>query len=198
MLTKTMQQIQSAIRFVIIISIIAGILYPALITAIAQIFFPNQANGNLIEHQGKIVGSIFIGQHFTANKYFWSRPSATQPIPYNAAVSGGSNLGPDSKILLDQIQQRINALNKANHLGSMIIPIDLVTASASGLDPHISIPAALYQVPRVAASRNITAASIQQIISDLSSKHDWAVFGIKRVNVLELNLALDQLGSKRK
>lgn len=197
MLTTILQQIQQAIRFLITFTIITGILYPLLITGISQIIFPKQANGSLIEYQGKIIGSKLIGQQFSSDKFFWGRPSATAPFAYNAAHSTGSNLGPSNPILLDSIANRANAMRQKNPQALGAIPIDLITASASGLDPHITIESALYQVLRISKARRIPAQAINSLVNDLSEQYFFGVFGIKYVNVLQLNLALEQLSSQR-
>lgn len=186
---------QTAIRFVITFSVITGLFYPLLITGVSQILFPWQANGSLIEDNGKVTGSDLIGQQFSANKFFWGRPSATAPFAYNAAHATGSNLGPSNPVLLDNVTQRIKMLIQKNPQAVGAIPIDLVTTSASGLDPHITIESALYQIPRVAQARKLPVKTIENLVNNLSKQYIWGVFGIERVNVLQLNLALEKLNT---
>ena len=156
-------------------------------------FFPVQANGNFIVHEGKIVGSALIGQPFTSPGYFWGRPSATTTVPYNAALSSGSNLGPSNPALLNAVNTRIKALRAADPTNSLPIPVDLVTSSGSGLDPDISVAAALYQVHRIALQRNLSEGDVQALVnSEIQPRQFW-IFGEPRVNVLQLNLALDDM-----
>ena len=190
-------QMQGAFRVLIIFSIITGLLYPLLITFIAQVFFPKQANGSLIIYQDKIIGSELIAQSFTQNKYFWPRPSATEPIPYNSQYAAGSNLGPSNPLLKQKISSRIQNMAQKNAHGNAI-PIDLVTTSASGLDPHITLDAALYQAARVAKARNLNIAIIEDLINQFSKNHSWDLFAANKVNVLQLNLALEKLTTQRK
>jgi K+-transporting ATPase ATPase C chain len=161
------------------------------VTGIAQVAFPQQANGSLITMNGKPVGSKLIGQPFTDPKYFWSRPSATSPFAYNAASSTGSNYGPLNPALLDQAKKRIGDLRTADSLTVGPVPVDLVTASGSGLDPHISVAAALYQVPRIARERKRTEIDVRSLVDRHTQSRDLGFLGEPRVNVLELNLALD-------
>ena len=182
------------------LSLITGIAYPLAVTGIAKAVFPSQANGSLIERDGKVVGSALIGQTFADPKHFWSRPSATGPMAYNASASGGSNQGPLNPALADAVKGRIAALRKANEdaLGagdsgnSAPVPVDLVTASGSGLDPHISRAAADYQAPRVARVRGLPLAQVQMLVEQ-HSQRPWLFLGEPVVNVLQLNLALDGL-----
>lgn len=189
--------IRPAVTLFILLSIITGLLYPLLVTGIGQVLFPKQAAGSLIEREGKAVGSRLIGQNFTDPKYFWGRPSATGPYPYNAAASSGSNLGPLNPALKEAVETRVKALRIADPGNTASIPIDLVTASASGLDPHVSPAAAEYQVARVAQARGLAPETVQNLVAQQTKDRQWGIFGEPRVNVLELNLALDQLPSEK-
>jgi K+-transporting ATPase ATPase C chain len=197
-----LRQIRPAIVVLVALTLITGLVYPLAMTGIAQVIFPYQAQGSLVEQNGKVVGSELIGQIFENDKYFHGRPSATTapdpkdptktvPAPYNAANSGGSNLGPSNKALIDRVQGDINKLKQENP--SAAIPIDLVTTSASGLDPHISPEAALFQVPRIAKARNLPEDRIRQLVADQTEGRLFGLLGEPRVNVLKLNLALDQI-----
>ncbi|MFD3166884.1 potassium-transporting ATPase subunit KdpC [Herpetosiphon sp. NSE202] len=177
----------------IIFSVLTGIIYPALVTVIAQVAFPSQANGSLIEQAGTQRGSALIGQQFDQAGYFWGRLSATGPVPYNAAASSGSNYGPLNPSLAEAVQARIDALKAADPNNSLPIPVDLVTASASGLDPEISPAAASYQVQRVATARGLTPSQVQQLVAQHTSQPTLGILGEPRVNVLQLNMALDQI-----
>jgi K+-transporting ATPase ATPase C chain len=171
-----------------------GIVYPLAVTGLSRMLFPAQASGSLLYKGATLVGSKLIGQHFSDPNYFWGRPSATTPQPYNGVASGGSNLGPLNPALLDQVDTNIKALNAAvPDLGSSPgkIPVDLVTASASGLDPHISVAGAQYQAARVARARNLTPAAVQALIARLQRGPLFGIIGESQVNVLELNMALD-------
>jgi potassium-transporting ATPase KdpC subunit len=170
---------------------ITGLAYPAVMTVFGQAVFPAQANGSLIEQNGKVVGSALIGQQFDAPRYFWGRLSATTPMPYNATGSGGSNLGPLNPSLSDQVKGRLDALKAAGTDLSKPVPVDLVTASGSGLDPEISPAAADYQVERVAHARKLPADAVRQLVAANTSGRQFGVLGEARVNVLKLNLALD-------
>jgi len=174
-------------------TLIAGIAYPIVVTAIGQAVFPYQANGSIIEKDGKPVGSELIGQQFDAPYYFWGRLSATTPNPYNAKSSGGSNLGPTNPALADEVKGRIQALHAADPANTASIPVDLVTSSGSGLDPHISPAAAAYQASRVAKARGLTLDQVQRMIAENTSGRQFGVLGEPRVNVLRLNLALDRI-----
>lgn len=176
--------------FVVLVAV-TGLAYPAVMTVFGQAVFPAQANGNLIEKGGRVVGSALIGQQFDAPQYFWGRLSATSPMPYNAAGSGGSNLGPLNPALKDQVKSRLDALKAAGTDLSQPVPVDLVTASASGLDPEISPAAADYQVARVARARKMADADVRRLVADHTSGRQFGVLGEPRVNVLKLNLALD-------
>ncbi|AMK75145.1 MULTISPECIES: potassium-transporting ATPase subunit KdpC [Methylomonas] len=181
-----------AATLLLLMTIITGGFYPALVTLLAQTVYPAQANGSLIrDKQGQTIGSALIGQGFSQARYFWGRPSATAPSPYNAAASGGSNLGPTNPALRDAVTQRIQALQQLDSGNHAPVPVDLVTASASGLDPHISIAAALYQIKRVAKARKLEESAVRDLIESHIEPRQWRVFGEPRVNVLALNLALD-------
>lgn len=183
--------VRPAVTLFILLSIITGLIYPLLVTGISQALFPAQAAGSLIERDGKRVGSRLIGQTFTDPKYFWGRPSATGPYPNNAAASGGSNLGPSNPTLKEAVQARIEALRAVDLGNTAPVPVDLVTASASGLDPHISPAAAEYQVARVARARGLPPEIVRDLVAKQTEDRQWGIFGEPRVNVLELNLALD-------
>lgn len=177
------------------LSALTGLLYPAAVTGAAQALFPWQAQGSLLEQGGQAVGSALIGQPFSDPRNFWSRPSATAPMPYNGAASGGSNLGPLNPALADAVQARVQALREADPGNTAPVPVDLVTASASGLDPHISPAAARYQAARVARLRGLPEATVQTLIDKNTEAPLWGLLGEPRVNVLALNLAL---GTPRK
>jgi len=189
--------IRPAVTLFILLSVITGLIYPLLVTGIGQALFPQQAAGSLIERDGKLVGSRLIGQNFTDPKYFWGRPSATSPYPYNAAASGGSNLGPLNPALKEAVKSRVKALRIADPGNAAPVPVDLVTASASGLDPHISPAAAEYQVTRVARARGLAPETVRNLVTQQTENRQWGIFGEPRVNVLELNLALDPLPSQK-
>jgi K+-transporting ATPase ATPase C chain len=188
-----MSAIRPALVLLSLFTILTGALYPAVVTAAAQLMFPWQANGSLIEQDGTVHGSRLIGQPFTRPGYFWSRPSATSPLPYNGASSSGSNLGPLNPALADAVKQRIAALRAADPGNRAPVPVDLVTTSGSGLDPHISPAAALYQVVRVAKARATEPAEVQQLVAQHTEGRTLGLLGEPRVNVLALNLALDAL-----
>ncbi len=185
--------IRPAITLFILLSIVTGLLYPLLVTGISQAVFPAQAAGSLIERDGKLLGSRLIGQNFTDPKYFWGRPSATSPYPNNAAASSGSNLGPLNPVLKAAVESRVKALREADPSNTAPVPVDLVTASASGLDPHISPAAADYQIGRVARARGLASEAVRALVAQHTEDRQWGFFGEPRVNVLELNLALDRL-----
>ena len=186
-------QLRPAILILILFTLITGFLYPLTVTGIAQLVFPHQANGSLIVRNGKVTGSSLIGQSFDDPKYFWGRLSATSGFPYNAAASSGSNLGPLNPALIAAVQARISALHAADPGNAQPIPVDLVTASGSGLDPDISIAAALYQVPRVARVRGMTESAGIALVNEYTEGRQLGFLGEPRVNVLELNLALDAI-----
>ena len=186
------KQIRPALVVFGLLTILTGVIYPLAITAIAQMFFRSQAKGSLIEKDGKVVGSSLIGQPFDSPRYFWARPSATGPAPYNAASSTGSNLGPTNPALLDAIKGRVQAVRQAHPDQAGPVPADLVTASASGLDPHISPAAAEYQVSRVAQGRGLLPDAVRRLVADHTEGRTLGLLGEPRVNVLELNLALDE------
>lgn len=186
-----LRSLRPALVLFAVLTIITGLVYPFVTTAVGQWWMPYQANGSLIEKEGKIVGSILIGQRFTDAKYFWSRPSATGPYSNNAAASSGSNQGPLNPALAEAITSRIAALKSLDPDNDMPVPVDLVTASASGLDPHISPAAAQYQLARVARARGLSQESVSQMINQHTESRQFGVLGEPRVNVLKLNLALD-------
>jgi potassium-transporting ATPase KdpC subunit len=200
-----LKEIRPAIILLVALTLITGLAYPLAITAVAGVIFPKQAEGSLIEKDGKVIGSALIGQEFKDEKYFHGRPSATTtadpadasktvPAPYNAANSSGSNLGPTSKALADRVKEDVDKLKAENP--SMPVPVDLVTTSGSGLDPDISPEAALFQVPRVAKARNMPQEQIRQLVADKTEGRLAGFLGEPRVNVLELNLALDAATGK--
>src|SRR6202049_1968318 len=199
-----LKEIRPAIVFIVALTLITGVAYPLAMTGIARVVFQNQSQGSLVERDGKVVGSALIGQEFKGDGYFHGRPSATVapdpndstktvPAPYNAANSGGSNLGPSNKALIDRVQGDIDTLKKENP--NTTVPQDLVTTSASGLDPHISPDAALFQVPRIAKARNLPEDRVRQLVQDQTEGRLLGLFGEPRVNVLLLNLALDHMAA---
>lgn len=185
--------IRPALSLFVLLSVLTGVLYPLVVTGIAQVLFPAQANGSLIVQDDRPIGSRLIGQAFTDPRYFWGRPSATAGHPYNALASGGSNLGPLNPALIESVQTRIAALKAADPANPRPIPADLVLASASGLDPHISPAAAVYQVERVARRRGLDAGRVAALVQAHTEGRWLGLLGQPRVNVLELNLALDRL-----
>ncbi|MGE5517645.1 MAG: potassium-transporting ATPase subunit KdpC [Bacteroidota bacterium] len=197
-----LRELRPALMVLVIMTILTGIAYPLAVTGLAQITFPWQANGSLVEKDGKVVGSALIGQAFTGPAYFWSRPSATTapdpkdatktvPAPYNAANSGGSNLAPSAKALVDGAQAAVETVKAAHPDQKGPVPVDLVTASASGLDPHISPAAVAYQVKRVALARHASVEDVQKLVAAHTEGRELGVLGEPRVNVLKLNMALD-------
>ncbi len=183
-------QLRPALTLFAVLSLVTGLAYPLAVTGIAQLAFPGQANGSLITRDGKVVGSDLIGQSFSDPKHFWGRPSATSPMPYNGGGSSGSNLGPSSAALADSVKARISALRAADPTNTAAVPVDLVTASASGLDPHISRAAADYQAARVARERGLPLAAVQALIEQHTEAALLGFIGEPRVHVLSLNLAL--------
>jgi K+-transporting ATPase ATPase C chain len=184
-------RLRPALSLVVLLSILTGLAYPLLVTGVAQAVFPRQANGSLIVKDGKAIGSTLIGQPFDDPKYFWSRPSTTSPSPYNAASSGASNQGPTNPALADAVKSRVAALRAADPGNTGPVPVDLVTASASGLDPHISVAGAQYQAGRVARARKLEESAVRRLVEQHTEGRQWGVFGEPMVNVLTLNLALD-------
>jgi len=187
--------LRTAITAIALFTILTGLFYPLAVTGIAQIVFPHKANGSLIEKDGKAIGSELIGQPFSNPKYFWSRLSATEPFAYNAGASSGSNYGPLNPTLFNGIKKRIQDLKVSDSLNTQQIPVDLVTASGSGLDPHISVSAALYQLPRVARIRNVSEEKLHALIDQCTEGRTFGFLGEPRINVLKLNLALDAVQS---
>jgi K+-transporting ATPase ATPase C chain len=186
-------QLRISVITLALFTLLTGLAYPLAVTGMAQLIFPYQAKGSLMQRDGKVIGSELIGQSFTDAKYFWGRPSATVPFPYNAAASSGSNLGPTNPALEQAVKARIETLQSADPGNDVPIPVDLVTASASGLDPHISVAAALYQAPRVARERSMSEAQVRLLIAQYTEAPQFGFLGEPRVNVLMLNLALDGL-----
>jgi len=187
------KELKPAILMLLLLTLLTGVVYPLVVTGISQVAFPARANGSLIVRGDRAVGSSLIGQPFSDSKYFWSRPSATSPYPYNAAASSGSNQGPANPALTDAVSARIKALHDADPDKKADVPVDLVTASASGLDPHISLAAAEYQVNRVARTRNLDPSKVRALVAENTEGRQLGVLGEPRVNVLRLNLALDAL-----
>jgi potassium-transporting ATPase KdpC subunit len=185
------RDLTTALLLFLLLTAVTGLAYPGLVTGVAHLAFRDQANGSLIIRDGKVLGSTLIGQPVSDPKYFWSRPSATGPQPYNGLASSGSNQGPTNPALADAIKERITALRETDPGNAAPVPVDLVTASASGLDPHISPAAANYQVGRVARVRGLDAAKVRDLVAQHTEARDLGVLGERRVNVLHLNLALD-------
>lgn len=186
-------QIRPALTMLLLLTVLTGLIYPLAVTGLAQLLFPDQANGSLVVHGDKVIGSKLIGQHFDKQEYFWSRPSATMPFPYNAAASGGSNLGPTNPALVGPVKARVVALRTADPSNDSPIPVDLVTASGSGLDPDISPAAALYQIKRVARARGLEEIVLQKLVAQYTEERQFGTLGERRINVLQLNMALDAL-----
>ena len=181
-----------SLRMLVLLTVLTGVAYPLMIWGIAQIAFPRAANGSLIQQDGKTVGSALLGQPFDDPKYFWSRASATSPMPYNGGASSGSNQGARNPALAEAVTARIEALRDADPGNTAAVPADLVTASASGLDPHISVAAAEYQLARVAKTRGVPAATVQALVAQHTEGRTFGLLGEPRVNVVALNLALDR------
>jgi K+-transporting ATPase ATPase C chain len=199
MMAETRKQLKVAFKLLILFTLLTGFIYPLAVTGIAQVFFPKLANGSLIQVNNKIIGSSLIGQAFTDLKYFSGRPSATQPFPYNAENSSGSNLGPSNPNFLATVKARVANLQKDNAslTGEHTLPVDLVTASASGLDPEISPRAAYYQVARIAKARKLPTEKVQALVESQIKKRTFGFLGEPRVNILELNVALDNLAAPK-
>jgi K+-transporting ATPase ATPase C chain len=193
MFKEALNQMKTAILMLVFFTFLTGFIYPLIVTGVAQLFFPWKANGSLIQEKGQRIGSRLIGQPFSGANYFWSRPSATTPYPYNGIASSGSNSGPSNPDFLALIKERINQLKQANPQNNQAIPIDLVTASGSGLDPEISPFAAYYQAARIAKARHLPEETIIDLIKKHSKHRSLWILGEPRVNVLELNLDLDHL-----
>ena len=185
--------IRPALILFAIMTLLTGIIYPLLVTGIARLIFPYQAAGSLLLREGQPIGSRLIGQSFSDPKYFWGRPSATTPQPYNGAASGGSNLGPLNPALVAAARARVTALREADPDNTALVPVDLATASGSGLDPHISVAAAQYQASRIARVRGVPLAAVRTLIAAHTQGRFLGIVGEPRINVLELNLALDEL-----
>jgi K+-transporting ATPase ATPase C chain len=190
-----LKNLRTAIITLGLFTVLTGLVYPLLVTGIAQLIFPGRANGSMIQRDGKPVGSELIGQPFSDPKYFWSRPSATSPYTYNAASSSGSNYGPLNPALLDAVKKRVQDLRAADPQNPLPIPVDLVTSSGSGLDPHISVAAAEYQISRVARARGMSEETVRSLVGQYTEGRQLGFLGEPRVNGLELNLALDEVKS---
>jgi K+-transporting ATPase ATPase C chain len=188
-------QLRPALMMLLTLTLLTGVIYPLAVTGLAQLLLPSLANGSLITRDGKVVGSELIGQQFDDPKYFWGRPSATSPFPYNAAASSGSNLGPTNPAFIDAVQGRVAALRAADPVNDTPIPVDLVTASGSGLDPHMSPAAAEYQLKRVARARGLGENTLRDLVARHTEGRQLGVLGERRINVFKLNLALDDLSA---
>jgi K+-transporting ATPase ATPase C chain len=191
-----LKHLRIAVITTVLFTVLTGLAYPLAVTGLGQLIFPGKANGSLITENGKVVGSELIGQPFSDPKYFWGRLSATGPYPYNAAASSGSNYGPTNPALFDAVKGRIKQLHDADSTNTLPIPVDLVTASGSGLDPHISVAAAKYQIARVARVRGLGIEKVQSLVNENTESRQLGFLGDPRVNVLKLNLALDKTQSK--
>ena len=192
------KHLKPTIILFVLLTLLTGVIYPAVVTGLAQLMFPTQANGSLMtDSHGKVTGSALIGQPFNDSSYFWGRPSATTPFPYNANASSGSNLGPTNPALIDAVKARLQVLKDADPKNNAPVPVDLVTASASGLDPHISPAAADYQINRVAKARTMKPEMLHALIDSNTESRQWGFLGEPRVNVLALNLALDAYTTKK-
>lgn len=193
MFKEVIAQMKTALILLIVLTVLTGLLYPLAVTGLAQLFFPQKANGSLIVQNNQVIGSRLIGQSFTSQAYFWGRPSATSPYPYNGEASSGSNSGPTNPSFLATVKNRITQLKQASPQKNNVIPVDLVTASGSGLDPDISPQAAFYQVARIAKERNLNEKEVHTLIEQHIQNRTLGLLGEPRINVLELNLALDHL-----
>jgi len=193
-----LKHLRIAVISLVLFTLLTGLIYPYAVTGVSQLIFPTKANGSLIQKDGKVAGSELIGQPFSDPKYFWGRVSATGPYAYNGGSSSGSNLGPSNSALIDEVKKRVSDLKAADSLNTSPIPVDLVTSSGSGLDPHISVAAALYQVPRVARVRGLKDAEVTSLVDKWTEGRQFGFLGEPRVNVLNLNLALDDLGRSTK
>lgn len=195
MLMDALKQIKIGLILLVLFTIVTGVIYPAVVTGIAQLFFPWEANGSLVEQNNNVIGSMLIGQSFDSPTYFWGRPSATTPYPYNGASSSGSNMGPSNPDFLASVQDRVTRFHQGNPNTNSFIPVDLVTASGSGLDPEISPLAAFYQVTRIAKASHLSEKQIENLIKNVIMYRTLGILGEPRVNVLKLNIALDKLRS---
>jgi K+-transporting ATPase ATPase C chain len=186
------KQLRPVFMVFLLLTLVTGVVYPLAVTGVAQLIFPEKANGSLIGKEGSVSGSALIGQPFDDPKYFWGRLSATPDFPYNSASSSGSNLGPSNPALVEAVKARLEALQKADPGNKLSVPIDLVTSSGSGLDPHISPAAAFYQLPRVARTRGLSEDQVRALVDPVTEDRQWGFLGEPRVNVLKLNLALER------
>jgi potassium-transporting ATPase KdpC subunit len=190
-------QLRPALMMLLTLMLLTGVIYPLAVTGLAQLLLPSLADGSLITRDGKVIGSELIGQQFDDPKYFWGRPSATSPFPYNAAASSGSNLGPTNPAFIDAVRGRVSALRAADPVNDTPIPVDLVTASGSGLDPHMSPAAAEYQLKRVARARGLGENTLRDLVARHTEGRQLGVLGERRINILKLNVALDDLSAER-
>jgi potassium-transporting ATPase KdpC subunit len=186
-----LRQVRPALVCLILLTLVTGVAYPLAVTAVAKLCFPGKAAGSVVAKDGSAVGSRLIGQPFSDPKYFWSRPSTTSPVPYAGDAGAGSNLGPTNPALAEAVKQRVAALRAADPGNNDPVPVDLVTASGSGLDPHVSVAAARYQIPRVARARGLVPSDVAKLVDRSTEPRSFGIFGEPRVNVVELNLALD-------
>lgn len=192
-----LSQLRPALVVLALLTVLTGLIYPAAVTGVARVAFPRASSGMVVERSGHVVGSELVGQPFTDPGYFWSRPSATGPFPYNAAASSGSNQGPTNPAFLEAVAGRVKALREADPGNDAPVPVDLVTASGSGLDPHISPAAAIYQVGRVARARGVSNGRVRQIVDELTEGRTLGFMGAPRVNVVRLNIALDEIAPRK-
>jgi K+-transporting ATPase ATPase C chain len=190
-----LKSLRTSVISILLFTVLTGLIYPLFVTGIAQLMFPGKANGSMLTKDGKAIGSELIGQAFSSPKYFWGRPSATSPFAYNAGASSGSNYGPLNPALLEATGKRMKELKDSNPQNTKPVPVDLVTASASGLDPHISIAAADYQVLRVARCRHMSEVEVRSLVDQFTDGRQLGFLGEARVNVLKLNVALDAISS---